>query len=849
MSTIYQTKAEGLAVKQEILNQVVSGIKGVATQTNAPTTYTAEAYPNGLFETYVVRTPLTMPNSWGSAVTQAEINSFSVYFDVTDGVVNKILEPIKGAYTSYLSTTTDSPVKTEAQWVSSIGVDLLSVRKVLGDYLVETYDTFETVTFNNSISSLGSLKSDGTITSEGSDLYNKFIVISAKGIKNIKIHSRPFNSSNYLYAMMVGVKSDGSAESLLPCKGGTEYEDFEVNVVVGKFSTFKICYSYFNGPDNDFLVTVLKGVGQGNIVQNAVKKDFNPINKILKTFVLGKTTETGEVTYTREIATPGTLRTDGTIANEGVDIDNRIVRFDLEGVSEVKIRARPFGANNTIIYSMFVGIRENGATVQLLPPIPGSPDYQDFTVPVSGFVSGIFCYCLSCGSDDQFYVKVVTGIGPRIIEENAVKKYIDQKTGDSFNPYQKELLRYFDKPKSIGRMEIEGELPTNPDKTKVDVNFKLYSNNTLLLKSKAKMALQGSSSVTLYLKKNYSIDIVNEENKAVEVKIGDWEVFSKFHLKAYATDLTMARDIGSAKLWHKMRTNRPYPSSLISKPGVIGINDQDKMNSYEGALFYTDGFPIEVYSYGTFLGLYVWRLKKDSKNYRLDNSLDTNILLANANVDNLIWTAFNYNQWEVVSPKMTGYDENLPIPNTTVSNSINRLWTWFDGVRSGSVNFESTVDSYINTDSFVDYIILSQMINHWDNWENNMMLITWDGLVWSLVPYDMDFSMGKTSPYWAFTDNPAQLVWRGTFWRDVMYAKLLTRIKTRWSDMRTKGFMTPKLYEECYKPFFTAIGRENYIRENAKWEFVGENTGHDNLNYFLSFAENKISYLDGIWRI
>ena len=72
-----------------IYDKVISGIKGVATQTNAPTVYTAEAYPNGLFETYVVRTPLTMPNSWGSAVTQAELDANSVYFDVDNGVVTK----------------------------------------------------------------------------------------------------------------------------------------------------------------------------------------------------------------------------------------------------------------------------------------------------------------------------------------------------------------------------------------------------------------------------------------------------------------------------------------------------------------------------------------------------------------------------------------------------------------------------------------------------------------------------------------------------------------------------------------------------------------------------------------
>ena len=75
----------------DLLGFIKSGIKGIATQANAPTTYDAVTYPDGLFETYVVRTPLTMPNSWGSAVTQAELDSNYVYFDVKNGVISKVL--------------------------------------------------------------------------------------------------------------------------------------------------------------------------------------------------------------------------------------------------------------------------------------------------------------------------------------------------------------------------------------------------------------------------------------------------------------------------------------------------------------------------------------------------------------------------------------------------------------------------------------------------------------------------------------------------------------------------------------------------------------------------------------
>ena len=62
-----------------------------AKQGSAPTPYNAVTYPDGLFEKYQVKTPLTLPNSWGSAVTQAELDANYIFFDVRNGVVTKEL--------------------------------------------------------------------------------------------------------------------------------------------------------------------------------------------------------------------------------------------------------------------------------------------------------------------------------------------------------------------------------------------------------------------------------------------------------------------------------------------------------------------------------------------------------------------------------------------------------------------------------------------------------------------------------------------------------------------------------------------------------------------------------------
>lgn len=91
VTTTY-TKAETDYLLQQIDKKVVAGYKGIATQANAPSPYSASTHPNGLFERYIVNTPITSPNSWGNiVVTQAELNANTVFFNVTNGVVSKEL--------------------------------------------------------------------------------------------------------------------------------------------------------------------------------------------------------------------------------------------------------------------------------------------------------------------------------------------------------------------------------------------------------------------------------------------------------------------------------------------------------------------------------------------------------------------------------------------------------------------------------------------------------------------------------------------------------------------------------------------------------------------------------------
>jgi len=133
LSTTY-TKAETDYLLQQIDKKVAVGLKGIATQANAPTTYSESTHPNGLFERYIVNTPITSPNSWGNiAVTQAELNANTVFFNVTNGVVSKELSIKPVADPSKFTTWTATTFASGAQVVYNGKVYQSNAATVAGD--------------------------------------------------------------------------------------------------------------------------------------------------------------------------------------------------------------------------------------------------------------------------------------------------------------------------------------------------------------------------------------------------------------------------------------------------------------------------------------------------------------------------------------------------------------------------------------------------------------------------------------------------------------------------------------------------------------------------------------------
>lgn len=226
----------------QIQQNAASGIKGNATQANAPTPYDAVTYPNGLFETYQVRTPLTMPNSWGAAVTQAELDANYVFFDVKNGVSTKVLSLKLGVNADTVKYTgknlANPALRVTGKWINSAG----DVATLAGWEMIQHVP----VTPNIFIVVSGY---DGTGVSKYvvfEDVDKVKISAPANALTGTKKEFKTPINCHYI-SMSIKNTANVSPTELQIEEGGnpTTYEPYSETNVVNKINTNKILASYF----------------------------------------------------------------------------------------------------------------------------------------------------------------------------------------------------------------------------------------------------------------------------------------------------------------------------------------------------------------------------------------------------------------------------------------------------------------------------------------------------------------------------------------------------------------------------------------------------------------------------
>ena len=74
--------------------------------------------------------------------------------------------------------------------------------------------------------------------------------------------------------------------------------------------------------------------------------------------------------------------------------------------------------------------------------------------------------------------------------------------------------------------------------------------------------------------------------------------------------------------------------------------------------------------------------------------------------------------------------------------AVRRLWTWIQSCKGNPAKFLREYKNYFGNEAPFAWYVLTNYFMAVDNRAKNMMFVTWDGLIWYIIPYDMDTLFG-----------------------------------------------------------------------------------------------------------
>ena len=370
----------------------------------------------------------------------------------------------------------------------------------------------------------------------------------------------------------------------------------------------------------------------------------------------------------------------------------------------------------------------------------------------------------------------------------------------------------------IPKLYFDGYIEEMYDKRDVRKIYVEYIDEEKHFEGFAHLKVQGSSSLR-YDKKNYTIQFYKdiEGNEKMPVDVG-WGVQNTYCLKANWIDRTHARNVVTAKL----------ASEVQQKYGLL---TQAPCNGL------VDGFPVEIYSNGDFLGLYTFNIPKSEWQFGMDSENPKHTVVCGEGWEdaNVFRGEPDFSTWEVeVGEESDDTLENLRVLFDFVMNSTDE-------------EFVEQFEEHLNLDAVLNYYVLTDVAYLPDNLGKNMLLASYDGVKWYLSLYDLDTSWGTNWTGLELCDYGNDLLKQS---RNYLFERMEQcfpkELAQRYFELRQDILSKEHIMEE-FNSFRDLIPEVSFMKEAWKWGSSGNcktedlpGYDYDQIEEFLNSTSDRL---------
>ncbi len=343
----------------------------------------------------------------------------------------------------------------------------------------------------------------------------------------------------------------------------------------------------------------------------------------------------------------------------------------------------------------------------------------------------------------------------------------------------------------IPKLCFEGNISLMLDKNDVRNISVSYENGDQKFDGYAELKIQGTSSLG-YEKKNYTIKFYEDEGHENKLKVDfGWGAQNKYCLKANWIDKTHARNVVTAKLARQVQEKY----GLLTQAPCNGL---------------IDGFPVEIYDNGDFLGLYTFNIPKDAWQFGMDEENQNHIVICGEGWEpaNMFWGEPDFITWEVEAGEKS-------------EQTLEKMKALFEFVKESSAwKFKRKFRQYIDLDAAMNYYIISDVAYLKDNMGKNMLLATYDGKKWYPSLYDLDSSWGT---YFTGMKEYDYVNEELNLWHNLLFARMelhfSKELAQRYFELREDILSKEHIMAE-FESFRAQIPEDTFHKEADRWKDI-----------------------------